>query len=115
VAFQIADDVLDLGGNAAVAGKTLGTDVEQQKLTLPLIRALTELPAGDAIRLRKAFQNGAVAAVADALAAAGSVGSAEAEARRIATAGRRALAALPPSPYRTALDHVAEWAVQRDR
>ena len=115
IAFQIADDVLDLGGDADVAGKTLGTDVEQQKLTLPLIRALADLPAADATRLRKAFQNGAVAAVADALAVAGSVESAVAEARHIAAAARRALTVLPPSPYRTALDQVAEWAVKRDR
>ena len=38
VAFQIADDVLDLVGDEAVAGKSLGTDLEQEKLTLPLIR-----------------------------------------------------------------------------
>src|SRR3954468_16316760 len=46
IAFQIADDVLDLGGDALTAGKTLGTDIEQQKLTLPAIRALADLPAG---------------------------------------------------------------------
>jgi octaprenyl-diphosphate synthase len=115
VAFQIADDVLDLSGNAQAAGKTLGTDVEQQKLTLPLLRALAELPATDAEQLRKAFRNGAVQAVADALAAAESVDSAMAEARRIAGAARRAITGLPASPYRTALDQVAEWAVRRDR
>jgi octaprenyl-diphosphate synthase len=115
MAFQIADDVLDLGGDTFVAGKTLGTDVEQQKLTLPLIRALAELTADDAERLRKAFRNGSVSAVADALAAAGSVESAEAEARRLATAARRALGGLPMSPYRLALEQVADWAVKRDR
>ena len=115
IAFQIADDVLDLGGDSDIAGKTLGTDVEQQKLTLPLIRALGELPASDAARLRKALQNRAVGAVLDAVAAAGSVESAEGEARRVAAAARRALTGLPPSPYRTALDLVADWAVQRDR
>ena len=115
VAFQIADDVLDLSGDSFVAGKTLGTDLEQQKLTLPLIRAMAELPADENERLRKAFRNGALNAVADVLAAAGSVESAQAEALRIATSARRALTVLPPSAYRTALDHVTEWAVWRDR
>ena len=115
VAFQIADDLLDLGGDSVATGKTLGTDVEQQKLTLPLIRALAQLPAADATRLRKAFQNGSVSAVTAALAVAGSIESAEAEARRIASAARRALAILPASPYRTALDQIADWAVRRDR
>ena len=115
IAFQIADDILDLGGDPEAAGKTLGTDVEQQKLTLPLIRALGDSSAGDAAGLRKALQNRAAAADADALDAAGSVESAGAEARRIAATARRALTALPASPYRTALEQVAEWAVNRDR
>ena len=40
VAFQIADDVLDLWGEERAIGKSLGTDLEKQKLTLPLIRLL---------------------------------------------------------------------------
>ncbi len=38
IAFQIADDFLDLWGNDQTVGKTLGTDIEQGKMTLPLIR-----------------------------------------------------------------------------
>lgn len=38
VAFQIADDLLDVLGSENEAGKSLGTDLEKQKLTLPLIR-----------------------------------------------------------------------------
>ena len=115
IAFQIADDVLDLSGNAAAVGKTLGTDVEQQKVTLPLIRALAELPAGDAERLRKAIQNRAASAVAEALASVGSVDSAMADARRIAATARKSVSGLPPTPHRTALEQVADWAVKRDR
>jgi octaprenyl-diphosphate synthase len=37
MAFQIADDLLDLVGEERSTGKSLGTDAEQQKLTLPLI------------------------------------------------------------------------------
>ena len=40
VAFQIADDVLDLVGDQATVGKSLGTDLMKQKATLPLIRLL---------------------------------------------------------------------------
>lgn len=38
IAFQIADDFLDLWGDDRTVGKTLGTDVGQGKITLPLIR-----------------------------------------------------------------------------
>lgn len=40
VAFQIADDLLDLLGDESVAGKSLGTDLLKQKPTLPLIHVL---------------------------------------------------------------------------
>ena len=40
IAFQIVDDVLDLQGEEATTGKSLGTDLEQQKPTLPIIHAL---------------------------------------------------------------------------
>ena len=36
-AFQIQDDVLDLVGEEAVVGKTLGRDLEKGKTTLPVI------------------------------------------------------------------------------
>jgi octaprenyl-diphosphate synthase len=41
IAFQIADDLLDVVGTQNVVGKTLGTDLDQQKPTLPLIRTLS--------------------------------------------------------------------------
>jgi len=40
IAFQIADDLLDLQGSEDETGKTLGTDLESQKPTLPIIHAL---------------------------------------------------------------------------
>src|SRR5438874_12437875 len=50
VAFQIADDLLDLVGEERATGKSLGTDVAQQKLTLPLIRLLGKSPAASRVR-----------------------------------------------------------------
>ena len=40
IAFQIADDYLDFWGDGSQVGKTLGTDIEQGKITLPVIRLL---------------------------------------------------------------------------
>ena len=40
IAFQIADDLLDVQGEEKTTGKSLGTDLEKQKPTLPIIRAL---------------------------------------------------------------------------
>src|SRR4051812_25250229 len=51
VAFQIADDVLDIWGDERTTGKSLGTDLEKQKLTLPLIRLLNVAPPAIAERV----------------------------------------------------------------
>ena len=40
IAFQITDDLLDIVGDEARVGKTLGTDLAAGKLTLPLIHFL---------------------------------------------------------------------------
>ncbi len=42
IAFQIADDLLDVTGDEAATGKSLGTDLAQQKPTLPVIRTLEQ-------------------------------------------------------------------------
>jgi octaprenyl-diphosphate synthase len=52
VAFQIADDVLDLWGDERTSGKTMGTDLEKQKLTLPLIRLLATSSKAEAREVR---------------------------------------------------------------
>ena len=53
LAFQIADDVLDLMGNERKTGKSLGSDLQKQKLTLPLIRLLNTVSDQDAAEIRQ--------------------------------------------------------------
>ena len=43
IAFQIVDDLLDILGNEADTGKSLGSDLQQQKPTLPMIHYLNSL------------------------------------------------------------------------
>jgi octaprenyl-diphosphate synthase len=47
IAFQIADDILDVTGDEETTGKSLGTDMAQQKPTLPIIRLLECVPASE--------------------------------------------------------------------
>ena len=52
IAFQIADDVLDIWGEERIAGKSLGTDLEKQKLTLPVIYLLRLVEPATAATIR---------------------------------------------------------------
>jgi octaprenyl-diphosphate synthase len=56
-AFQIVDDLLDLLGDEATVGKSLGTDLLKQKSTLPLIRLLDQAAAGQREELLRLLSN----------------------------------------------------------
>ena len=51
-AFQIQDDILDIVGEAGTVGKTLGIDLEKQKMTLPVIHFLRTAPTEHRALLR---------------------------------------------------------------
>ncbi|MDA8587142.1 polyprenyl synthetase family protein [Rhodobacteraceae bacterium] len=47
IAFQIADDLLDYGGDTTATGKNLGDDFRERKLTLPVIKAIARADADE--------------------------------------------------------------------
>ncbi|MCH2363071.1 MAG: polyprenyl synthetase family protein [Planctomycetes bacterium] len=55
MAFQVVDDCLDYAGEETVVGKSLGTDLRQGKLTLPLIYLRDSLDEADSRWLQKAL------------------------------------------------------------
>lgn len=57
VSFQIIDDILDIVGQQNEVGKTLGTDLENQKPTLPVIHALENLPDESKVRFKEFLIN----------------------------------------------------------
>jgi octaprenyl-diphosphate synthase len=118
LAFQIADDLLDLTGDEAKAGKTLGTDLEEGKLTLPLIHALQMLPQAAADELREVIRSTRPdkrRRVADALSRTGSLAYAKRTAEEFGRQARAALADLPPSECKHILEQLTDWSIQRER
>jgi octaprenyl-diphosphate synthase len=118
LAFQIADDVLDLVGNEDTAGKTLGTDLAQQKLTLPVIHCLHRLPPAEAAKLRDAIRtaaDGLGPRVLAALEKTQSVAYAKRKADEFARAAKSELECLPRSECRAVLEGIADWSVRREK
>lgn len=58
-AYQVYDDCLDLFGTEALAGKTLGTDLANGQLTLPVLVLLERAEEADQVRIRELIQSGA--------------------------------------------------------
>ena len=118
MAFQVADDLLDLTGDEAKAGKTLGTDLEQQKLTLPLIHALNKLPPADADAFRDFLRSDSplkADRVLGVLRDTGALGYAKRRADEFARNAKAALQRLPKSDCRQILDQLPDWSVRRDK
>jgi octaprenyl-diphosphate synthase len=117
MAFQIADDVLDLVGQEQTTGKSLGTDLEQKKLTLPLIHLLVTSNAATAGEVRHILENGHPAkrqALQPFLAKAMSIEYAQERAEQLAEQAQAELACLPASESREILHLMAEKAVHRE-
>lgn len=116
MAFQIADDVLDLMGNERKTGKTLGSDLEKQKLTLPLIRMLRQLPDADVIAVRQLLSHPddtTRTKLSPYLERTDALAYTHQKAIQFAHDARRQLDSLPSSRSKRILSDIAEFAVQR--
>ncbi len=118
MAFQIVDDCLDLSGDAQKVGKTLATDIERGRLTLPILRLLGSGSAGSRAELERrllAVETPAdVAEVRQLVIAGGGVEAALATARAYASEAQGCLEQLPDGPGRQRLWELAAFIVARD-
>jgi len=118
MAFQIVDDCLDFTGDPQKVGKTLATDIERGRLTLPILRLLaaTEPARRHAVahELVGATSPSAVAEVRRRVVEGGGVASALGTARQHVAEAKRHLAALPAGAGRDRLGELADFIVARD-
>jgi octaprenyl-diphosphate synthase len=66
-AYQIYDDCVDVAGNEAVIGKTLGTDLRKGKLTLPVLLLLQAAPSSERERYSQMILDGRAEAMTSVL------------------------------------------------
>lgn len=132
VAFQVQDDLIDLLGTEAAAGKSVGKDLEKGKLTLPVLLHLEGLAPEQRGRfLGRLTSAGAVADEDDLQASredaretaatlreemlkSGAVRAARDHANQLVAEARQSLRGLAPSPAREMLDLMARAVVERE-
>jgi heptaprenyl diphosphate synthase len=117
MAFQLADDLLDIASESAVSGKTPGTDLREGVATLPMLYARqADDPADE--RLRELLSgpisdDGDHAEALRLLRAHPAMDRARADVQRWADEAREVLAPLPDVPAKRALEAVCDQAVGR--
>jgi octaprenyl-diphosphate synthase len=116
IAFQITDDLLDLLGDEATAGKSLGTDLAKQKLTLPLIRLLDQTSPGERgelLALLAPSENHRREALRCWFARFDALSYARGKALWYADRAAQDLEVLPAGPIRDAMHELTQFVVQR--
>lgn len=116
-AFQIVDDCLDVMGTEEEIGKSLNSDIQKGKLTLPLIHLVNQLPVKELETTRELiFQGNAKEtknAIVELLTEHDAVEYAFDKAREIIKQAKVEISPLPDSQYKTALMNLADFVITR--
>ena len=120
LAFQIRDDLFDYDTAAASTGKPVGLDLQERKMTLPLIAALDRASAADRTRIRAIVRRrrksrAETAEVVRFVTERGGAAYARARMESLADEAAAGLRAFPPSEARDALVGLCAFVVARKR
>ncbi len=117
IAFQLADDLLDLTSDAETLGKSAGADLLEGKLTLPLIMLRRQDPDIDRILSRifsdSDYHSEGREFLYERLKAGGMLESAAEISRQFAESARKNLDVLPKTEYCSALEAMPGYVVER--
>jgi len=119
IAFQIADDLLDYIGNSDTIGKPPGADLQQGKVTLPLIYALSRSSRktqAEMLRLlSKPMGKAAMNRVLRFVLQQGGIEYGYATARGYADRALEVVESFPRNKYTRTLLSLVEFSVARDK
>lgn len=117
VAFQLADDVLDVSSESVDSGKTPGTDLREGVRTLPVLHALRSERPEDAelqtLLSADLSNDGRHARALELLRQSDAMGRAHADLQRHADAARKALDPLPAGAAKAALESLCDAVIVR--
>ena len=108
-AYQVYDDCLDIAGDESKAGKTLGSDLQKGKLTLPVLLLLQNASEPDRARWSHAILSGEeTTELVEATRRSGALRSAIETARTLLREAIGSVAILPSNPYRNGLQDLCK-------
>ncbi|MEO7672464.1 MAG: polyprenyl synthetase family protein [Pyrinomonadaceae bacterium] len=118
IAFQLADDLLDLTADEEALGKAAGADLVEGKLTLPLILLCRKHPELK-VELKQiiadgSYLNGSRAKIAEMLEAGRISEKIRAIALGYAESARKNLEILPKTKYSLALGEIPNFVIERN-
>lgn len=116
IAFQLADDLLDYAGDPALTGKNIGDDLNEGKITLPLLHAMTMGDERERDIVGTALRNkdgSAFAEVMSVIQRTGGLDATREAASKHQQQATQALDRLDHSPARETLRLMATQAVDR--
>ena len=115
IAFQVIDDLLDVQGEEQTTGKSLGTDLEKQKPTLPVIRALHVASKHDRQAMIELLtgEERRSDLLAPFLDRYGAVDYARQRAQAFASRAKHRLGILPEGPAKDVLMATSEFVLSR--
>ena len=118
LAFQLADDALDYGGDSQVLGKNAGDDFREGKVTLPLLLAAARTRGREDAFWDRTINKGQrteddFRRARELIVGTESISATLDVAGDYADAAKAALASLPDGEWRAALESLADFAVSR--
>ena len=116
IAFQLMDDNLDYVGYSETLGKNVGDDFAEGKVTLPIIAAIRNASSEQANLIKEAVLKGGVEDLDIVVKLVREAGGLDYTEKVAAKEKRKALScvsALPKSPYKDALEDLAEFSIKR--
>ena len=116
IAFQIKDDLLDLGEEDI--GKPLGIDIKEKKMTLPLIYALQQAPAAERRRILGLIRRGSdraehIRQVVEFVHTSGGIAYARRRMDDHLAEARTVLTSFGESPARASFDELLDYVTAR--
>lgn len=119
IAFQITDDILDYMADEVDLGKGLGKDLEEGKVTLPviyLLRSVTETERDEVKGILEDDLSGeSLKRMLELFSRHNVIEESAEKARGLVELAKKELMVFPPSPERDDMFDLADYALKRDK